>query len=62
MNHIVHVHGLQDETVLYSHTWEEHLVKNLRVFLERLATGKMTTNLIKSEFAQVYVTCLVIYF
>ncbi len=61
MNNIVH--GLQscviyiDDAVIYSDTWEEHLL-NIRAFLERLAAAKGTVNLTKSDFAHAYVTYL----
>ena len=59
MDHIVD--GLQgcviyiDGAVIYSDTWEEHLV-NIHAFLECLAAAKMTVNLTNSDFAHVYAT------
>ena len=61
MNHIVH--GLQggmidiDDAVIYSDTWEKHLV-NICTFLERLPAAIMTVNLTKSDFAHAYVIYL----
>jgi hypothetical protein len=61
MNHVIH--GLEgcviytDHAIIYSETWEEHLLR-IRAFFERLAAARLTVNLAKSEFAQAYVTYL----
>ena len=40
-----------DDVIVYSHSWEEHLV-DLRAVLQRVAEAKMTLNVGKCHFAR----------
>ena len=46
-----------DDVVIYSDTWEEHLVR-MTALLDRLAWARLTINLAKCEFARATVTYL----
>ena len=46
-----------DDVVIYSDTWEEHLLR-IRALFDRLASAKLTVNLAKCEFARATVTYL----
>ena len=46
-----------DDIVVYSSTWEKHL-QILRQLFQKLATAKLTVNLVKSEFGHAQVTFL----
>ena len=46
-----------DDVVIYSDTWEEHLMI-MRKLLKRLSEANLTINLIKSEFGCGHVTYL----
>jgi len=46
-----------DDVVVFSHCWEQH-IHQLRDFFHRLHEGKLTINLMKSEFCHVKVTFL----
>ncbi len=45
--------GYIDDVVIYSDTWEEHLMI-MRKFFKRLSEANLTINLIKSEFGCVF--------
>ncbi len=49
--------GYIDDVVIYSDTWEEHLMI-MRKFFKRLSEANLTINLIKSEFGCGHVTYL----
>ena len=46
-----------DDVVIYSDTWEEHLV-HIRKLFDRLKDAHLTVNLAKCEFAEATVTYL----
>ena len=46
-----------DDVVIYSDTWEEHLV-HIRKLFDRLKDARLTVNLAQCEFAEATVTYL----
>lgn len=46
-----------DDVVVYSNTWDDHLIK-IRALFDRLAQGNLTLNLAKCDFAKATVTYL----
>ena len=46
-----------DDLIVYSDTWEEHLLR-IRALFDRLTKAKLIVNLVKSEFAKAEVTYL----